>query len=343
MISSDTYKLRHLTVEELGLPLPSASNEEPPVKGPIKTASESPLDDDDDVLITIRDIMKDGYAGAIFAGSPGTGKTWYARKVAVTLARSDESRTAFVQFHPSYQYEDFVQGFDATTNGWVLGNRVFAAMCASALDNPDDQFVLVIDEFSRTDVARVFGEALTYIETSKRGMPFKLQSGEEMTVPPNLFIIATMNPWDRGVDDLDVAMERRFATVEFPPNSDVLAAQLSKTQMSESLQAGVIKFFNALQEQDNEHCRIGHAYFNSASDEASLNRLWKFRLFPHFQRAARLDRNLLKRVESLWASMVLAKMTSTTAAPASAEATDDVDRHTSTTKVQLETDIPPST
>ena len=338
MISNDAYKIRHLTIEELGLPLPSAKSEETQIKSPEKASLELPLAEDDNIMITIRDIMSDGFAGAIFSGSPGTGKTWYARKAAVTLANSDESRIAFVQFHPSYQYEDFVQGFDATTNGWVLGNRVFAAMCSDALDRPDDQFVLVIDEFSRTDVARVFGEAMTYIETTKRGMPFKLQSGEEMVVPPNLFIIATMNPWDRGVDDLDVAMERRFATVGFLPDPAVLAAHLANSKLAQPVQEGVLSFFKALQKQDNDHCRIGHAYFNSVRDEQSLLRLWRFRLLPHFHRAARMDRNLLKSVAAMWSSMVLTKM-----APAS-----DITRHGDdedvatlpATSIQFEADPP---
>lgn len=329
MADGDFYKIRHLTVDELGLPLPSAEADDRIQKPEIEPRLvTSLLQDENEILQTVRDVMRDGYAGAIFSGPPGTGKTWYARQVALTLAQGNPEQVSFVQFHPSYQYEDFVYGFDPSGNGWVPGRRVFAELCSNAFDDPERLYVLVIDEFSRTDVARVFGEVLTYIEVSKRGMPFTLQSGEEMVVPPNLFILATMNPWDRGVDDLDVAMERRFATVDFPPDPEVLAKHLEGTSLTEAVRSGLLKFFSALQKQDNDQCRIGHAYFNYVSDEASLERLWRFRLLPHFKRASRLDRGLLQKLEGMWRSMVLSQKTGqandSVGEPASSDASTDV-------------------
>lgn len=304
-------KVRNLSIQELGVPPPAKSaprSGEQDEGVSVSKPAEPLLEQDHPLLVAVKDIMSDGYAGAIFAGPPGTGKTWMARKVALSLAGGERDQVAFVQFHPSYQYEDFVQGYAAVENGFKLENRVFSILCQRALENPASQFVLVIDEFSRTDVARVFGEVLTYIETSKRGLPFRLQSGEELTVPDNLFILATMNPWDRGVDDIDVALERRFATVQFPPSPDELENILGETKLTDEVRAAVVTFFKSVQSQSNQYCHIGHAYFAYVSDAASLERLWAYRLQPHFARAARGDKDLLRKLESQWKDLVVSKI-----------------------------------
>lgn len=303
-------KVRSLTIQEMDIPPPPTSGQ----GGAADEGTSAPkpaeplLPEDDAMLVAVRDIMADGYAGAIFAGPPGTGKTWMARKVALALTEGALDKIAFVQFHPSYQYEDFIQGYAADKAGFSLENRVFALLCKTALEDPTSQFVIVIDEFSRTDVARVFGEALTYIETSKRGLPFRLQSGEEMTIPRNVFILATMNPWDRGVDDVDVALERRFATVPFPPSVEDLQDILGRTDLSDEVQAAVTTFFKSVQAQANPYCHIGHAYFAYVRDAASLERLWTYRLHPHFTRAARGDKDLIRKLENQWRDLVIAKI-----------------------------------
>ena len=300
-------RVRQLSVADMELPLPESGAladldiDLSPAPAPVSP----PLPKDDPFLRTTLQLMKDGYAGAILSGPPGTGKTWYARKLALALSGEDEECVAFVQFHPSYQYEDFVQGYVPAASGFILQPKVFATLCASALENPDRQYVLVIDEFSRTDAARVFGEILTYIETSKRGMSFTLQSGDNFVVPANLFLIATMNPWDKGVDDMDVALERRFATIDFLPDRDSLSKMITGTELSESTQNGLLRFFEAIQHIDNEHCHVGHAYFAYVTDADSLSRLWQYRLNPHFRRSCRADKALLKRIESMWAQMVV--------------------------------------
>ncbi len=104
-------------------------------------------------------------------------------------------------------------------------------------------------------------EALTYIEIDKRGKVFTLASGDQLTIPPNLTILATMNPWDKGVDDLDVALERRLAQIDFPPNADALRSVLTTKGAGADFVDRIISFFNEIQKLDNELARLGHAYF----------------------------------------------------------------------------------
>lgn len=116
-------------------------------------------------------------------GAPGTGKSWCARQIAIKMTGGDRHRMREVQFHPSYQYEDFVEGYvPKGSTGFTLRDKHLLEMIqvANAIDGP---VVLVIDEFSRTDPARVLGEALTYMEGSLRGVDFRLPSGRSVSIP----------------------------------------------------------------------------------------------------------------------------------------------------------------
>lgn len=262
------------------------------------------LSDDDEVLRAVQDALEMGFAGVILSGPPGTGKTVYASQIAQTLADSaDAVRT--VQFHSSYQYEDFMEGFVANASGgFDIQSKTFPKLCAQAEKNRKATHVLLIDEISRSDVVRVFGEALTYLEPDKRGVRFSLPSGRELTVPENLVILATMNPWDKGVDELDVALERRFAQVDMPPSAAALRAILLKKGADNAFVDRVVSFFEAVQALPDEMLHLGHAYFLNCTDTAHARRAWRFRLFPFFKRACRLDSATLKRISELWEAVV---------------------------------------
>ena len=145
----------------------------------------------------------------IFQGPPGTGKTFVAQALALCLAESDE-RVTLVQLHPSYAYEDFVQGYRPTlSNGQPTfrltdGPLLLAADKARA--EPQAKHFLVIDEINRGNIAKGFGELYFLLEY--RDKAIRLQYSEpdtKFTLPKNLYIIGTMNTADRSIALVDLA------------------------------------------------------------------------------------------------------------------------------------------
>ncbi len=291
-------KVRELTALSLGLkPSEPETADAPPASA---ASDDGALPDGHPVWIAIRDAMTDGYGGAILTGVPGTGKSRIAALVADKLTDGQAARAPFVQFHASYQYEDFIEGYVPVGEAFSRELKIFALLCLDASDNPDDQYVLVIDEISRADVARVFGEALTYVERSKRGKPFKLASGTDLTVPDNIFVLATMNPWDRGVDELDAALERRFAFIDMPPQEDDLRSILVANSVNPGLIDKVAEFFRFLNNMANERYHLGHGFFVHVRDQNSLERLWTFQLDYILRRACRDDDAAFETILKRW-------------------------------------------
>lgn len=168
----------------------------------------------------------------VLYGPPGTGKTHAALEMAATWrAVFGADSVMSTTFHPSYSYEMFVEGFrplaDDPDGHFYLQDGVLKVACERARALPQDaMMLLIIDEINRADVARVFGELITYIEPSKRGESFTLSQrpSTSYSIPSNLCFLGTMNTADKSVSLLDVALRRRFAFVDTPPDPSAFAA-----------------------------------------------------------------------------------------------------------------------
>ena len=200
----------------------------------------------------------------IFQGPPGTGKTFAARRIAACLAGSAE-RVRLVQFHPSYAYEDFVQGYRPTLRDgqarFELRNGPLLDMAERAREEPDRHF-LVIDEINRGNLAKVLGELYFLLEYREEEMRLQY-SDEPFSLPENLFIIGTMNTADQSIARVDLALRRRFHFVEFhpkqPPVEGLLRRWLSKHARGMERVADLVNRANErLQDQQGA---IGPSYF----------------------------------------------------------------------------------
>jgi 5-methylcytosine-specific restriction protein B len=147
-----------------------------------------------------------------------------------------------VTFHPSYGYEDFIEGFKpVTAPGGGLNLRlvdgIFKRVCRAASADPNRRYLVLIDEINRGNIPKILGELITLLEVDKRGLAVRLpQSGESFTVPPNVHLLGTMNTADRSIRLLDAALRRRFAFLELAPDAEVLeGAYVGKLHLAELL------------------------------------------------------------------------------------------------------------
>ncbi|KGM14428.1 McrB family protein [Cellulomonas bogoriensis] len=221
----------------------------------------------------------------IFTGTPGTGKTFVAQAVATFLAGSAD-RVRLVQFHPSYGYEDFVEGFrPVAEGGFVLREGPLRQLADRAAADPGHTYVLVIDELNRANVARVFGELYFLLEY--RGAAVDLMySDEPFRLPANVHIIGTMNSADRSIALLDSALRRRFSFVEFDatqlPVSGVLPSYLDRSVPHMRWVADVVAAANTI--VDDPLAAIGPSHFLRADlNEAMVARIWRHDVLPTLQ------------------------------------------------------------
>ncbi len=230
-----------------------------------------------------------GKKQVIFQGPPGTGKTYVAQKLARHLAGSEE-RVTLVQLHPSYAYEDFVQGFRPTLEGgqagFALRDGPLLRAAKRARDEPHQKHFLVIDEINRGAPAKVLGELYFLLEY--RDEKIRLQySDEDFSLPPNLYFIGTMNTADRSIALVDLALRRRFYFVEFHPDDDpvksVLRKWLEKKARDMDWVADVVDRANELLKRDR-HAAIGPSYFMKDDlDETDVRRIWQHSVLSYIE------------------------------------------------------------
>ena len=205
-----------------------------PIQPPLRSA-EAPA-------YTLQDIIADGCfleqskletilnrlkvkKNLILQGPPGTGKTWLAKKLAFALlGEKGERRVRRIQFHPNLSYEDFIRGYRPDGEGKLtLVNGPFLKTINDARLDHSSDYVMVIEEINRGNPAQIFGEMLTLLEADKRnsGEALKLahptSDAEKVYIPPNVYVIGTMNVADRSIALVDLALRRRFAFVDLDP------------------------------------------------------------------------------------------------------------------------------
>lgn len=153
----------------------------------------------------------------ILQGPPGVGKSFAAHRLAYALmGAADPDRVSMVQFHQSYSYEDFVQGYRPSGDGFILRQGKFVDFCVKALAAPNKKFVFIVDEINRGNLSRILGELMLLIESDKREAKWATAlaySDSKFFVPENVFILGLMNTADRSLAVVDYALRRRFAFV----------------------------------------------------------------------------------------------------------------------------------
>jgi len=217
----------------------------------------------------------------VFYGPPGTGKTYVAEEYAAWFAGSP-ARVETIQFHPSYAYEDFVEGIrpvlDVEELRYALVDGILKRIAERARKDPSHRYVLVVDEINRANLARVFGELLYLLEYRDRAVTLPY-SQRLFALPSNLFFIGTMNTADRSIALVDFALRRRFHFIEFPADPAILSRWLAKHNAGMGEVADLLRWVN--DHIDGQDFAIGFSYFMRADlDEDLLRRIWQRSILP---------------------------------------------------------------
>ena len=223
----------------------------------------------------------------ILYGPPGTGKTYLARKLAHHL--TDDGAVKLVQFHPSYTYEDFFEGFRPEPGGsgtltFTLRAGPFRDFAEVAADNPTTAYILIIDEINRANLAKVFGELYFLLEYRDESISLQYSPDKEFTLPQNLFLIGTMNTADRSIARIDTAMRRRFAFVELNPRIPPVAGLLSRWLDENHLPQEAALLLDELNRRiADSDAAIGPSYLMDKriyQREDGLGRVWQYSIMP---------------------------------------------------------------
>lgn len=237
----------------------------------------------------------------ILYGPPGTGKTFHTKEHAVTLCNGKanpaslkedfaklvtDKRVAFVTFHQSYDYSDFIIGFkpvpSASGMSFEVRKGVLMRLAEEAEKNPHLPYLLIIDEINRGNISKIFGELITLIEADKRRdgdfplevtLPcaFKGADGKEtcqFSLPSNVHLLGTMNTADRSIALLDTALRRRFKFVRKEPKPDLLHADLEGVKLPKLL----TKLNDILTDAFSPDHQIGHAWLPMKFDSKATGK-----------------------------------------------------------------------
>jgi 5-methylcytosine-specific restriction protein B len=243
----------------------------------------------------------------VLEGPPGSGKTYVADYFAryftgTAMDGSPGERVVTVQFHQSYGYEDFIQGIRPETVDGHIEYRVrdglFKEVCQQARNQAGTRFVVLIDEINRGNLSRIFGELLLLLEYRDREVRLPYSETEErFSIPPNVYLVGTMNTTDRSLAQIDYALRRRFYFYRLMPVSDGKAPVLERwlagqpvfsPERRERLMALFVTLNDTVAKQLGEHFQVGHSYFMArdgagapeAASDAGLERIWRRAVLP---------------------------------------------------------------
>ncbi len=255
---------------------------------------------------------------AILYGPPGTGKTYIARRFAAwwllqqmeeknperalsdnrafegaekrLMGKENVGFLTVITFHASYSYEDFIEGLRPVSNEsgnlvLRLEDGVFKRVCREAQANPGKPYLVVIDEINRANVAKVLGELITLLEKDKRGLMITLpQSKEAFMIPPNVYLLGTMNTADRSIKLLDAALRRRFAFLEMMPDSEILGgARVRNLPLDEFLE----ELNRRIARKEGREKQIGHSFLledgEPISEQEEFARRFRQEILPLLQ------------------------------------------------------------
>ena len=241
-----------------------------------------------DTLVDLVRIKKN----VILQGAPGVGKTFAAKRLAYSMMGvKDQERVMMVQFHQSYTYEDFIEGFRPSSGsvGFEIKKGSFYNFCKKAADDLDNEYFFIIDEINRGNLSKIFGELFMLIESDKRGNALQLlYSDEKFYVPANVYIIGMMNTADRSLAMLDYALRRRFAFFSILPGFQSEGFKKYKDALNNSRFNSLIACVEELNERIAEDAslgegfRIGHSYFcgiTSIADK-TLSNIVEYEIIP---------------------------------------------------------------
>lgn len=227
-----------------------------------------------------------------------------AQYKAPSNTRKIEDFYKFITFHQSYSYEEFVEGIkpkidvndDSSTISYEYNRGIFKEICQQANSDPDNKYLLIIDEINRGNISKIFGELITLIETNKRVRPNKERNFEntkvdkeqllvtlpytksKFGVPSNLYILGTMNTSDRSIASIDIALRRRFKFIEMMPKPELVADfGCNFKNIFEKLNTKI----KILLDRDHQ---IGHSYFINTkyenADIKTLKEIWFSEIIP---------------------------------------------------------------
>ncbi len=264
---------------------------------------------------------------SILYGAPGTGKTYATAQYALAIIEDqkfedvgkhsretvmskyndliEKGQIVFTTFHQNYGYEDFIQGIRPDTSSdemkFVTADGVLKIIADRAMNEPEKDFIIIIDEINRANISKVFGELITLIEDDKRwgelnAVSVTLPSGESFAIPNNLYILGTMNSADKSISLIDTALRRRFDFVEFTPNIELVTDKVLKSVLVK-LNEGLKKELNSTD------LLIGHAYFMNKTEKDICNIMNK-NIIPllyeyFFDHASKVEAQLKKALDGL--------------------------------------------